>query len=89
MCRLLVMSSKFGVGRGPFITSLNVVLIETVGFLKRYDALEAYKAAAQDATLEIVKTGKTVKLSNLEQKKNEMNEMVDAKVRYLRSALSS
>ena len=49
----------------------------------RYEALEAYKAAAQDATLEIVKTGKTDKLTSLEAKKNDLNDVVDAKVNPL------
>ncbi|KAJ3041917.1 hypothetical protein HDV00_008426 [Rhizophlyctis rosea] len=57
---------------------------------EQYEALEAYKAAAQEATLEIVKTGKTDKLTNLEAKKNDLNDMVDAKVMpiYVRVVLN-
>jgi hypothetical protein len=43
-------------------------------------ALEGYKASAQEATLEVVKLGKTEKLSELDVKKNELNEIVDVKV---------
>ncbi|KAJ3055066.1 hypothetical protein HK097_011629 [Rhizophlyctis rosea] len=51
---------------------------------EQYEALEAFKAAAQDATLEIVKTGKTDKLTSLEAKKNDLNDVVDAKSEQLR-----
>ncbi|KAJ3014030.1 hypothetical protein HKX48_005388 [Thoreauomyces humboldtii] len=51
---------------------------------EQYNALESFKAATQEATLEIVKTGKTDKLASLEARKNEMNDMVDTKSDQLR-----
>ncbi|TPX59062.1 hypothetical protein PhCBS80983_g02729 [Powellomyces hirtus] len=51
---------------------------------EQYNALEAFKAATQEATLEIVKTGKTDKLSNLSMQRNELNDMVDTKSDQLR-----
>ncbi|KAJ3148056.1 hypothetical protein HDU89_004901 [Geranomyces variabilis] len=51
---------------------------------EQYNALEAYKAATQEATLEIVKTGKTDKLSTLSMRRNELNDMVDTKSDQLR-----
>lgn len=46
----------------------------------RFEALEAFKAATQEATLEIVKTGKTDKFTSLEMRKNELNDLVDTRV---------
>ncbi|KAI9005894.1 armadillo-type protein [Gaertneriomyces semiglobifer] len=51
---------------------------------EQYEALEAFKAATQEATLEIVKSGKTDKFSQLEMRKNELNDLTDTKSEQLR-----
>ncbi|KAJ3090469.1 hypothetical protein HK102_003650 [Quaeritorhiza haematococci] len=51
---------------------------------EQFQALEAFKAASQEATLEVVKSGKTEKLMSLEDKRNELNDMIDAKSVQLR-----
>ncbi|KAJ3415514.1 RNA polymerase II associated protein 1 [Chytridiales sp. JEL 0842] len=51
---------------------------------EQLQALEGYKSAAQEATLEIVKLGKTDKLSDIDVKRNELNEVVDVKSEHLR-----
>ncbi|KAI8822501.1 armadillo-type protein [Fimicolochytrium jonesii] len=51
---------------------------------EQYNALESFKAATQEATMEIVKTGKTDKFTALERRKNELNDAVDAKSEQLR-----
>ncbi|RKO84583.1 hypothetical protein BDK51DRAFT_48506 [Blyttiomyces helicus] len=59
-----------------FFNEFNDVLVVSD---EQYEALEAFKAGARDATLEIVKSGKTDKLIALEQSKKELNTMVDVK----------
>ncbi|KAI9106007.1 armadillo-type protein [Phlyctochytrium arcticum] len=51
---------------------------------EQYEALEAFKAATQEATLEIVKSGKTDKFSALEMRKNDLNDLVDTRLEQLR-----
>ncbi|KND03924.1 uncharacterized protein SPPG_01373 [Spizellomyces punctatus DAOM BR117] len=51
---------------------------------EQYEALEEFKTANQEATLEIVKTGKTDKFSALEIRKNELNDLVDTRSEQLR-----
>ncbi|KAJ3313925.1 hypothetical protein HDU76_002509 [Blyttiomyces sp. JEL0837] len=51
---------------------------------EQYLAIEAFKASSQEATLEAVKSGKTDKLSGLDAKKTELNDIVDSKSEQLR-----
>ncbi|OAJ41162.1 hypothetical protein BDEG_24803 [Batrachochytrium dendrobatidis JEL423] len=49
-----------------------------------FDSIEQYRAAAQEATLDIIKSGKIDKMSGIESKRSEMNESMDTKSEQLR-----
>ncbi|KAI8848354.1 armadillo-type protein [Chytridium lagenaria] len=51
---------------------------------EQYVALEKYKASTQEATLEMVKSGKLDKLSSLDAQKVEINDVIDLKSEQLR-----
>ncbi|KAL2913671.1 hypothetical protein HK105_206831 [Polyrhizophydium stewartii] len=51
---------------------------------EQFDSVERHRASAQEATLEIVKSGRTEKLSGMESRRSEMNEAVDTKSEHLR-----
>ncbi len=47
---------------------------------EQYDALEALKQASQEATLELVKSGKSDKMAKFEAKKMDLDETIDTQV---------
>ncbi|KAJ8326515.1 hypothetical protein O5D80_005263 [Batrachochytrium dendrobatidis] len=51
---------------------------------EQFDSIEQYRAAAQEATLDIIKSGKIDKMSGIESKRSEMNESMDTKSEQLR-----
>ncbi|KAJ3213498.1 Jouberin [Dinochytrium kinnereticum] len=51
---------------------------------EQYVALEKYKTSTQEATLEMVKSGKLDKLSSLDAQKTEVNDVIDLKSEQLR-----
>jgi hypothetical protein len=50
--------------------------------------LENLKSSGEDATLDLVKLGRTEKLSSVENRTTDLNDLVDLKVRYIISIWS-
>ncbi|KAH6591220.1 hypothetical protein BASA61_005015 [Batrachochytrium salamandrivorans] len=51
---------------------------------QQFDHLENYRAASQEATLEVVKSGRVEKLSAIESQRSDMNDIIDLRSEQLR-----
>lgn len=51
--------------------------------MQRYESLKTIQQLSQEAALEIVKAGRTDKLSSLESQRKELTETIDVKVMLL------
>ncbi|KAJ3338804.1 hypothetical protein HDU93_009026 [Gonapodya sp. JEL0774] len=62
----------------------NLHVEESIVSEQQYTALEGFRQLSEEATTEIIKSGKTEKFVALESKRNEMNGIIDVKSEYLR-----